>query len=247
MIEAVWVGRPTPSRLPLVTQRWAALPPEAAGVTIVDAGSALPDRWQAGVRWRHVGDRLELAGSFFDGVNHIPEVFAIPSGPPDPSVWVLRFYPRLQTYGTDFALPTSIVTLKGEAAYFRSTQELTDDYVLYVVELERQAGNWLLAAGYAGESVTEERAPSLFNLERGLAKSIVAHAMYTGDPRRTVSVETAVRQNGDGVYVKGEYSYALTGHLRLTAAGVGIAGSDDDFIGQYHRNSSFTLGARFSF
>jgi hypothetical protein len=28
---------------------------------------------------------------------------------------------------------------------------------------------------------------------------------------------------------------------------VGIAGDDDDFIGQYHRNSSATVGARFSF
>jgi hypothetical protein len=249
IVEGVWVGQPTPSRLPLVSQRWAIIPAEAAALPIVDFGGALPERSQAGVRWRHVGDRLELAGSFFDGVNHIPEVVtSLTIGDEGPvAITLLRTYPRLRTYGADFALPTSIVTLKGEAAYFRSTEEVTDDYVLYVVELERQTGNWLVAGGYAGESVIEQRAPSFYNPERGLAKSIVAHAMYTGDPRRTVSVETAVRQNGDGVYVKGEYSYALTGHLRLTAAGVGIAGSDDDFIGQYHRNSSFTLGARFSF
>src|SRR5204862_8126369 len=35
--ELVWVPRFTPSRVPLLDQRWTAVPPEAAGIPIADA------------------------------------------------------------------------------------------------------------------------------------------------------------------------------------------------------------------
>ena len=60
-------------------------------------------------------------------------------------------------------------------------------------------------------------------------------------------IESAVRQTADGFYVKGEYSEAFGQHWRLTLTGVGIAGQDDDFLGQYHRNSYASAGFRFSF
>ncbi|MBS1819464.1 MAG: hypothetical protein JSU08_16145 [Acidobacteria bacterium] len=254
-IEAVWVAQPTPSRLPLLNQRWALVPAGAAGAPIVDNGGLPRDRSEEGVRWRHVGGRFESALSFFNGVNHLPNfetvVTGLPTGPEGPFVPtridVSRFYPKLRTYGLDFAVPTSVVNVKAEAAYFTSPEQINDDYVLYVVELERQSGNWLFDAGYAGEVVTERRELFPFNPERGLAKSVVGRAAYTGDPRRAFAVEGAVRQDGGGVYVKGEFSESIGGHWRVTATGIGIGGHEDDFIGQFRRNSSGTLGLRFSF
>jgi hypothetical protein len=254
MLEGVWVGQPTPSRLPLVTQRWTVAPASAAGLPIVDNGVQIPERSQWGARWRHVGDNLEVGASYFDGVNHLPDVLvdlqSNPSSGPGQApmaLGVTRVLPELKTYGADFAVPTSSLTLKGEAAYYTSPASVDDEYVLYVVELERQIGSWLLDGGYAGEAVTEKRAGALYNPERGLAKSIIAHAAYTGNPSRTLTIEAAVRQSGDGVYVKGEYSHAVGEHWRVNVAGIGIAGDDDDFIGQYHRNSSVSVGLRLSF
>ncbi len=249
IIEGVWVGQPTPSRLPLITQRWAILPAELAGLPLIDRGNDLPERSQEGLRWRHVGDRLETGLSFFNGVNHLPdingEILAGPAGPV--GVELQRHYPDIRAYGADFAIPTSVLTLKGEASYVNSRSDTSDEYVLYVIELERQIGNWILDGGYAGEVVTEEREEFAFNPERGLAKSIVGHLGYTGDPERTFVIEGAVRQNGDGLYLKGEYSQAFGQHLRFTVTGIGIGGDDDDFLGQFHHNSSITLGARLSF
>ena len=62
-----------------------------------------------------------------------------------------------------------------------------------------------------------------------------------------MAVEAAVRRNGDGFYVKGEYSQAWGQHWRVTATGVGIAGKDSDFLGQYHQNSHVSVALRFSF
>ena len=52
---------------------------------------------------------------------------------------------------------------------------------------------------------------------------------------RTLTVESAVRQNGAGLYVKGEYSEAFGQHWRVILTGIVIAGKEDDVPGQYHR------------
>jgi hypothetical protein len=58
-----------------------------------------------------------------------------------------RFYPKIRTYGDDLALPLRWVSLKSEAAYFTSPDTRADEYILYVVQLERQAGGGFLWVG----------------------------------------------------------------------------------------------------
>ena len=56
-----------------------------------------------------------------------------------------------------------------------------------------------------------------------------------------------MRQNLDGVWIKGQYSEAFGAHWRATLAGAGIGGRERDFIGQYRRNSHVLLTMRYSF
>jgi hypothetical protein len=86
-----------------------------------------------------------------------------------------------------------------------------------------------------------------FAPDRGLTRAIVGRASYTVDVNRSVAFEAAVRQNGDGEYLKVEYSQARGGHWRATLGGALIRGEPDDFIGQYNRNSHVTLALRYSF
>ena len=119
--------------------------------------------------------------------------------------------------------------------------------MLYVVQVERQTGEWVIVAGYAGDVTTKRRAAFGFAPDRGLARSIVARASYTIDPVRSIAFETAIHQNGNGALAKVEYSQASGPHWRATFSGVGIAGQDDDFLGQYHRNSYLSAALRYSF
>jgi hypothetical protein len=244
--EAIWVPQLTPSRLPLLDQRWAVLPTEARSLTIADGGSAIPGGSQVGGRWRHTGSRFETALSFFDGFNHLPDIDAR-LRPESGTLDVVRVYPDIRMYGGDLAIPTSRLTLKAEAAYVTSPSATTDEYVLYVVEIERQAGEWLLDVGYAGEVVRQSRVPLVFAPDRNMARSIIGRAAYTVDPRRSVVIEGAARQSGDGFYGKFEYSQAMRERWRLTLTGVGLGGDHDDFLGQYRRNSHASITARFSF
>ena len=245
-IEAVWVPRLTPSRLPLVDQRWAVLPPALQGVTVVDGGSVVPERSQQGLRWNHTGGRIEGSLSFFDGFNHLPNIEGSLL-PPGNGVTLTRTFSDLRSYGGDVAIPLPAFMLKGEATYFTSPSSTSDEYVLYVVEIERQIGEWLLDGGYAGEVVRKSIVPFPFAPDRGMAKSIIGRVSYTVDPRRTVAVEGAARQNGKGFYAKGEFSDALAQHWRLTLSGVGITGDSADFLGQFSHNSHLSAGLRFSF
>jgi hypothetical protein len=243
--EGVWVPHFTPSRVPLVDQRWTVLPPEAAGVTLLDAGSVFPERAQYGARWRHTGSTLETALSYFDGFNHQPYFEVTPLDAT--TAQVTRRYPRIRMFGGDAAIPGGWATLKLEAAYVRSLEHETEDYVLYAIEIERQVGEWLVDVGYAGDHVTNAQNQFAFAPDRGIAKSIIGRVAYTVDPRRTFAVEGAVRQTGDGYFGKAEYSQAFGQHWRLTLAGVGIGGEPDDFLGQYQNNSNASVGMRLSF
>jgi hypothetical protein len=149
--------------------------------------------------------------------------------------------------GGDAAVPLRWLTLKTEAAYFTSSDHRADEYVQYVVQLERQAGEWFLVGGYAGEIVTQARKLSDFAPDRGLARAFLGRAGYTIDARRSLAVEAAVRQNGKGIWVRLEYSHLLGQHFRATAGFTVVRGVTGDFLGQYRRNSHATLAIRYSF
>lgn len=243
-VEAVWVPYFTPSRLPLLDQRWAA--PSGDSFTAVEVTRPLPEARQTGVRWSHRGDAFELALSIFDGFNHLPNI-EVGIGRLPAEIEIARHYPRLRSYGAEVEVLARLFTVKGETAYFASPERDTDEYLLYVVQIERQRGEWLIIAGYAGEVVTTRRARLTFAPDRGLTRALVARASYSVDANRSVALETAVRQNGRGVYGKAEFSEGRGEHWRVTLSGTIMAGEADDFLGQYRRNSHLRLGIRYSF
>src|SRR5207247_11324733 len=153
--------------------------PRCATSFCLAAPNPLPAASQHGVRWAHVGRAIQSWASFYDGSNHLPnlEMAVTASGPA--SIVIRPVYPPIRTYGADAVIPTRWFTFKGEAAYFTSASIDTEEYVLYVLQLERQTGEWILVGGYAGQTVATRRAALTFAPDRGLTRSIVARASYT--------------------------------------------------------------------
>ena len=242
-VDLVWVPRFTPSRTPLLNQRWVVLP---EGIPFRDLGARYPGGSQFGARFNHIGQKAEYSLSFYDGNNHLP-LFdaAVQTAPVE--VGFTRFYPQMRMYGGDAAVPLRHFTVKGEAAYFTSSDKRADEYMLYVVQLERQAGEWFFVGGYAGEVVTQKRMAAGFAPDRGLTRAFLGRAGYNIDANRSVALETAVRQNGDGLWLRLEYSQAFGNHWRATAGATLIRGAADDFLGQYDRNSHISVVLRYSF
>jgi hypothetical protein len=245
-LDVVYSPRMTPSRTPLFDQRWVVLPPAVKDVPVVDDGATYPERSQVGVRWNHIGRYFEHSLSVFHGVNHLP-IIGIAFEPNPPLIHARREYPQLTSAGFDVVVPTALVTVKAEAAWFGSDTAGADEFVLYVIQGERQVGEWLFVGGYAGEHAIDAQPAFTFAPDRELARSIFARAGLTIDTNRSLSNETVVRQNGDGVYNKFEYTQAVGQHWRVTGAAAIFGGSPDDYLGQFRDNAFIAVSARYSF
>jgi hypothetical protein len=243
-IDLVYEPRLTPSRVPLINQRWGIL---ETAVPVGEIPPVFPGGPELGARWNHIGAVAEYSFSFFNGYDHLPLYRGELVSVLPPRADVQRFYPQLRMYGADLAVPLKLLTVKAEAAYFTSSTSASDEYALYVLQLERQTGEWSFVAGYAGQAVTAHGTAVAYSPVRGLTRSLVARAGYTIDTNRSVAFETVVRQNLGGMYFKPEYSQAFGQHLRATAGFVLIRGRDTDFLGQYHRNSHLLVTLRYSF
>lgn len=245
-LDLVWQPRFTPSRTPLLNQRWTVLPAESESVPLEDLGSQFPGRSSFGARWNHLGSGYEFSLSYYDGFNYLPD-FEGGLNPAGTAVEFSRFYPALRLYGADAAVPLHWFTVKTEAAYYTSPDHQQDEYVIYVLQVDRQIKELSIVAGYAGDAITS-RTPALqFSPELGFARAILAHAQYTIDPNRSVAIEAAIRQNGQGSWLRSEYSQTFGQHWRATAGFTWIRGNPADFLGQYHRNSFALLALRYSF
>jgi hypothetical protein len=238
-LDVVWAPRLTPSRTPLFSQRWFIPPPAAIPLTVE---RSIPKGSQGGIRWSHTGF-VEFAAAFYTGFDHLPSYELVP----DTTV-VRETYGEQRMFGGDIGVPLQLLSVKGEVAWFQSPDHRNDDYVLYVVQLERQAGEWFIVGGYGGQQVTKAGLQSGdFNPDRGMTRTILARAGYTIDVNRSIAFESAVRENLDGFWSKIEYSQAFGQHWRLTTALTVIRGKPSDFLGQYRRNSHATVIARYSF
>ncbi len=119
--------------------------------------------------------------------NHLPWFEASLQGTAPPQVDVKRRYAQLTTVGADVAVPLPVFTVKAEAAWFHSDTERAGEYMLYVVQVERQSGEWLFIGGYAGEY--EETADAARHLSAGsrtdarLHRACVADARCESQPR----------------------------------------------------------------
>jgi hypothetical protein len=252
-LDLIYAPRMTPSRLPLIDSRWISLPPEALGADLVIAGPAFPGGPQFGARLNYVGAGFEGAVAAYSGYNHlaVPSLVVFPPSPsalvPGPRVLVTSVFPAIHMVGGDLVVPVRWMNVKGEAAYVRSRDGRTDDYVLYVIQVERQSGELSMVLGYAGQYIARDRPGQEFGADRGLTRAVVGRLGYTIDATRSVALEAAVRQNLDGVWIRPEYSQALGAHWRLTLGGHVIRGQADDFIGQFRRNSHLAATARWSF
>ncbi|MFN8058284.1 MAG: hypothetical protein U0Q12_03915 [Vicinamibacterales bacterium] len=250
-LDAAFVPRMTPSRAPLVDRRWTVLPEPAQDLTILDGSASLPTTPQVGLRVNHIGAGFEASAMVYDGVQSLPRIDArvVPTAfaPSGVVVVLSRTYSPLRAVGADAAWPLPWCTVRAEAAFLESPDRSADDYVLAVVQIERQVGEWSMVAGYAGEHVTADRTAADFSPERGLARAVIGRVAYTIGATRSVSAEGALRQNGDGAWLKGTWTQTMGAHVRLSLVGHLIGGRDRDFLGQYRRNGHLRTEVRWSF
>ena len=189
----------TPSRVPLVDQRWTVLPPHVPPTPTASArvSRSVADRpafqLQPHRRRRLVGRVLPRQQLSAEHRRHRP---VVPGDAGD-----RRRRGRAGALGDDRRRKRR--TLPPRRRPPTSTCSTSSS-------LECQTGESVFVDGYAGEAITNRRSTMAvtFAPDRGLTKSIVGRASSTIDVNRSFAIESAVRTTGGGEYARVEYSRA---------------------------------------
>ena len=202
----------TPSRVPLLDQRWTVVPAGAAA-------TAARRRWRAASRriagGRALGARRRRLRVLAVVLRRLQPPAEHRGGACAAGV-PLRVERDRRRVSVDSHLRRATRRCRRAGSRSRArprtsppSSPATDEYVLYVVQLERQTGEWVFVGGYAGEVVTDASGAADVRARSRADASRSSRARRTPSTRTAASAfETAVRQNGDGVYVKAEYSQA---------------------------------------
>ena len=179
-IDVVWVPIVHAEPHAAARRRWAPLPPQTLGATgFLDLGADVSDAFA-------VRCALERARSGFRGLAVVFRWLQSPAAVHDATA-VRSAARRTSAHATRrcaWSAGTPQCRSDGSrsrarAASFLTTSDDADDVVLYVVQLERQAGELSLVGGYAGEIVTEQRSTFDFAPDRGLTRAFLGRASYT--------------------------------------------------------------------
>ncbi len=268
--EAAWVPFYTPTRLPLLGQRWfphlpSTLPlPLAPGaapadvqLTYIDRGGRYPARTfgdaQWGVRYNQNVPRAEFSLSYFDGFDDIPffradvTPLSSTSGPLGAQVSLSREYYRVRVVGADFASEFGPFGIRGETAYFDQTDPNNLDHMLFVIGLDKTWGDWFAIVQYAGQKINGRVQNAAIFPDLGLRSTMIFRVERTLGPSRSLEIKGALRLLDGDFFVQPLYSIALSNNWRLKLGASIFAGAKDSYLGQFRDNSRLNLQLIYTF
>ncbi len=270
-LEFAWIPSFTPTRLPLMGQRWfptlpstAQVPlgqdatPTEVGLVYTNGNTSFPaltfGNGQWGVRWNQIVPRAEFSFSYFDGFDDIAIFSSRPlavrppvDGRPQLLVALDRSFYRLRVAGADFATSIGPFGLRGEVAYYDQSGPGTPDHVLVVAGLDRSWGDWFAVVEYADLSVAGFYPYPLVFPDLALKSTVMWRVTRTMGPSQSVELSGSVGLRDGGVFVRPLYKKTLTNRWSLNLGATFLAGPSDSYIGQYRRNDSLDLQLRCAF
>ncbi len=276
-LEAVWVPFFTPTRLPLLNQRWFPPLPESAEAPLgpkgqpidIDLsfqdGSVTFPAWalkngEVGLRWNQLVPGGEFSLSYFDGFDHIASFRStatiLPAMEPRPRALVTlnREYHRVRVGGADFASALGPFGLRGEIAYFAQNDPTKHDRLVFIVGFDRTWGDWFAILQYTDQILTGSAQMPAGNLQgsllfpdQGYRSTILYRVARTLSSSQSVEIKGAIGARDGGFLVQPLYSMALTDAWRLKVGVTFFGGSRTSYLGQYHDNVFLNLQLRYTF
>jgi len=262
--EVAWIPFFTPTRLPLLGQRWFPGSSRTFG-TANDAGSVfldgtrtLPARTfgngQWAVRWNQIVPRGEFSVSYFDGFDDLPffSLGGMRVAEPREAGTVVhvplnRQYCRVRVAGADFASELGPFGIRGETAYFDSTDPANRDHLLYVIGMDHTRGDWFAIVQYADLWVSSPVPETALFPELALRSTLMARIEKKMGPENTFEIKGAVRLRDGDAMVQPLCSIGLSGNWRLKIGATFFSGPRASYFGQFRDNANFTLALRYSF
>jgi hypothetical protein len=271
-LEAAWIPWFTPTRLPLLNQRWFPRLPTSTKAPLgpmgeeIDVALAFDDgridfpartlrNGQWGVRWNQVVGGGEFSLSYFDGFDDLP-VFR-PTTAPQPLVAVRpqllitldREYHRMRVFGADYASALGPFGVRGELAYFdvESSAPLNRDRLVFVIGLDRTWGDWFAIVQYTDQIPARDVQDALVFPDQGLRSAILYRIERTLSGSQSIEIKGVIGVRDRDFLVQMGYNVALSDAWRLKAGITFLGGPRSSYLGQYRDNNYVNLQLRYSF
>ncbi len=271
-LETAWIPWFTPTRLPLLHQRWfprlptstkAPLGPMGEEIdvdlTFQDGRIDFPARTfsngQWGVRWNQVLRGGEFSLSYFDGFDDFPlfrpttELLPPVAVRPRLLVTLDREYHRMRVLGADFASELGPFGVRGELAYFdvEHTAPINRDRLTFVIGVDRTWGDWFAIVQYTDQIPARDVQGAPIFPDRGLRSSIVYRIERTLSAAQSIELKGAIGVREGDVLVQVGHSIALADAWRLKTGVTFLSGPQTSYLGQYRNNNYLNLQLRYSF
>ncbi|HQN94044.1 MAG TPA: hypothetical protein PLQ09_07990 [Prolixibacteraceae bacterium] len=255
-IDLFWSPVPATGKLPTLTSRWfpsaqmmgipAQLLQSGATLAIADAPPALKlNDGEIALRIRKQFTGFDLALSYFNGYDHLPEYTLDASGMALPSKQiVLRSeYRRQQVAGAEIALSLPAgFGLRGESALFipEKGTAANDSYLQTVVGIDKSvsfgSSSLLLIAQYIYDYNIEGNEYAKFDVRHLFKNSIMANAEWSFNNSLSLNVVSVYNIDSEDFYLKPEISYTTPGGLKFLASADLLEGPNESFLGSYTTN-----------
>lgn len=269
--EVIWLPFYTPTRLPLLGQRWFPRLPGTARIPIIPGAEATeadlyycngdrhyPARTfgnsQWAIRWNQLVPRVEFSISYFDGFDDLPflnpsaSLLLPPSGVRSSLLVSLnREYYRVKIAGADLATQFGSFGVRGEMAYFNQTDPITPDHLLFVVGLDRTYGDWFVILQYAGQKMSGRIDNPVVFPDLAFRSTLLCRVERAIGPSRNLEVKLGLRLLDGDFFLQPLYSVALSPRWRLKAGLTVFGGAIDSYLGQFRDNANLNLQLRYSF
>lgn len=266
----------TPSRLPIAGKRFSLLPPEGlffpappplnqVGPIGVDRSDLPPDgleAFQAALRASTTISGVDLALTYYAGVNRLSNLQVRALGAP-PFVTLTPVFDRVHMFGGDFATTTTVpllgeIQVHGEVAQFVTEGSRDDDYLQYVIGLEKNASDPLFEKElsfileHAAEWIEVHRKRTdiipATKFARAFTDALLGRVTWKPvEHLELLMTAVAIIESPQSWYFRPEARYELGAHTKIAAGLDILRGSQSGFFGQFAEDDRFFLSLKLTF
>lgn len=266
-IDLFWSPIPVTGKMPQLNSRWfpsaemmgipVPLLQSGASLAINDNQPAMKvNDGEIAVRIRKQLSGFDLALSYFNGYDHLPEYELDASGITStaPQLILQSAYRRQQVMGLEmmFALPAGI-GLRSESAFFipEKGTKASDRYVQTVVGLDKNvsvgSSSLLLIAQYIGDFNMEGNEYAKFDVRHLFKNSIMANAEWSLNNGWTFNFVGVYNLDSEDFYLKPELSYTTASGIKFMARANILEGPQESFFGSYTANDRLQCKVEYRF
>lgn len=266
-IDIIWTPAGSYGKLPGVDSRWfpslammGVPPPLSSAISGISVDEQNPDLTlddgEAGARFRKRFRGFDLAISYYNGLDHLPE-FRVDSSrliQPEPELVLISEFYRQQVTGFEWvaALPYGM-SIRGEAAFFvpEKNRPNRNKYIHAIAGVDRTfpigTGSLMAVVEYIHDFRVTGEKYSIFDTRHIFRNTLFANLELTLNNGFTFNATSIFNLDSNDYLLRPEIHYLTTNGIKFTFRADILEGCDNSFLGSFSFNDRAQFKVTYTF